>query len=120
ISFNSVFRDHDVIWNISDLPFSLVFFAHRNPVDRAAGFSEKKDERESADGELPQRTTTGTHDVLLHRDIFESLLYAAFDQGRFPRGPAQGAGAPQGDGLLPLTAEPASQGPAARVQHADS
>ncbi len=82
ISFNSVFRDHDVLWNVSDVPYSLVFFAHRNPIDRAAGFSDRKDEQADFADAFPQRTSTGTHDVLLYRDLFESLLYAACDNGR--------------------------------------
>ena len=81
ISFNSVFRDRDVVWNIFDLPYSLVFFSHRNPIDRAAGFTDVKDERDDPNA-FPQRTTTGTHDILLYCDILEALLYAAFDQGK--------------------------------------
>ena len=38
ISLNAIYRDRDVVWNILDLPYSLVFFAHRNPIDHAAGF----------------------------------------------------------------------------------
>ena len=33
IAFNTVYRDRNVAWPIQDLPFSLVFFCHRNPVD---------------------------------------------------------------------------------------
>lgn len=81
ISFNSVYRDRDAIWNIFDLPFSLVFFAHRNPIDRAAGFREEDDIGKEPSGALSRPTTSGTHDLLLHRDIFEALLYATADQG---------------------------------------
>lgn len=77
ISFNSVYRDRDVVWNILDLPYSMVFFSHRNPIDAAAGFTN--DEREAVPGAFPQKTTTGTHDVLLNRDILEAVLYAAYD-----------------------------------------
>ena len=35
ISFDAIFRDRDVAWNILDVPYSLVFFSHRNPIDRA-------------------------------------------------------------------------------------
>jgi hypothetical protein len=80
ISFNSVYRDRDEVWNILNLPYSVVFFAHRNPIDREAGFTAKVDQEEPG-GVFPQRTTTGTHDILLYRDVFESLLYAAFDRG---------------------------------------
>jgi hypothetical protein len=30
ISFNSIYRDRDVAWNILDVPVPLVFFSHRN------------------------------------------------------------------------------------------
>ncbi|MSQ96737.1 MAG: hypothetical protein EXR98_19585 [Gemmataceae bacterium] len=82
ISFHSVFRDRDVVWNIVDLPYSLVFFAHRNPIERAAGFTDSKKGRQDAADVFPQRTTTGTHDILLYRDVLEAILYAAYDQGR--------------------------------------
>jgi hypothetical protein len=81
ISFHSVYRDRDVAWNILDLPYSLVFFAHRNPIDHAAGFTWTQDDRREDARTFPQRSTTGTHDVLLYRDIFEALLYAASDRG---------------------------------------
>lgn len=80
ISFNSVYRDRDVVWNILNLPYSVVFFSHRNPIDRDAGFSTKID-LERPSNVFPQRTTTGTNDILLYRDVFEAFLYAAFDQG---------------------------------------
>ena len=80
ISFHNVYRDRDVLWHILDLPYSLVFFSHRNPIDRAAGFTWVKDERLEPDA-FPQKTTSGTHDVLLYRDLFEAFLYAAADQG---------------------------------------
>ena len=82
ISFNSVYRDRDVVWNILDLPYSLVFFAHRSPIDRSAGFTWIKKDRAGAAEVFPQPTTTGTHDILLYRDIFEAILYAAYDKGQ--------------------------------------
>ncbi len=78
ISFNSVYRDREVVWNILDLPYSLVFFTHRNPIDHAAGFTWTKGNR--AADTIPPRTSTGTQDLLLYRDVFEAFLYAAFDQ----------------------------------------
>ena len=51
IAFNAVYRDRDVVWNILDLPYSLVFFSHRNPIDRAAGFTWQKDEHAASPGE---------------------------------------------------------------------
>jgi hypothetical protein len=79
ISFNTVYRDRDILWNILDVPYSLVFFAHRNPIDRAAGFRQSDEERDDSPDVFPQRSTTGTHDVLLYRDVFEAILYAAYD-----------------------------------------
>jgi hypothetical protein len=79
ISFHTIYRDRDVMWNILDLPYSLVFFSHRNPVDRAAGFREEKDVAADTPGAFPPHSTSGTHDLLLFQDIFESLLYAAHD-----------------------------------------
>ena len=79
ISFHSVYRDREVVWNILDLPYSLVFFAHRNPIDHAAGFSWKK---VAAHDGVPQRGTSGTHDLLLYRDLFEAVLYAAVEDGK--------------------------------------
>jgi hypothetical protein len=87
ISFNSVYRDREVVWNILDLPYSLVFFSHRNPIDHAAGFTWTKGNR-AADA-VPQQTTTGTQDVLLYRDVFEAFLYAAADKGNLLSDPIQ-------------------------------
>jgi len=72
IAFNTVYRDRDVAWNIQDLPFALVFFCHRNPIDAAAGFragSGKDSARDST-------AETGTEDVLLFGDIVEALVQA--------------------------------------------
>jgi hypothetical protein len=72
ISFNSVYRDRDIAWNVQDIPLPLVFFAHRNPIDAAAGFGEKRPD-------MTDRSSTS--DLLLFRDIFEALVLAAFDGG---------------------------------------
>lgn len=69
ISFNTIYRDRDVAWHILDVPVPLVFFSHRSPVDKTAGFH-------------PQKAATGTQDLLLYRDIFEALLQAGFDVER--------------------------------------
>jgi hypothetical protein len=75
LSFHTVYRDRDYAWNIQDLPFSLLFFAHRNPIDFEAGFAWEASVRDG-------RSTSGTHDLLLFRDILESVLHAAFADGR--------------------------------------
>lgn len=83
VTFHSIYRDRDVMWNVLDLPYSLVFFAHRNPIDRHAGFREKSDDRSQTPDAFPPRGTSGTHDLLLYRDVFEALLYAGYDRGRW-------------------------------------
>jgi hypothetical protein len=77
ISFNTVYRDRQVAWDIQDLPFPLVFFCHRNPVDRNAGFRPRTDRPDRAEPDDPNHTaTTGTEDVLLYADIVEALFQA--------------------------------------------
>ena len=79
LSFNTVYRDRDYVWNIQDLPFSLVFFCHRNPTDPAVGFGWQPDAKHGL-------STTGTAELLLYRDVLESVLHAAFDEGRLLEG----------------------------------
>jgi hypothetical protein len=69
ISFNNIYRDRDVAWNILDIPLPLVFFSHRDPIDAGAGFH-------------PHKAATATQDLLLFRDILEALVHAGYDQGR--------------------------------------
>ena len=57
-------------------------------VDRAAGFPEIADGRPIWEDCAVQRTTTGTHDILLYRDVFAAFLYAAFDDGKLLDDPA--------------------------------
>jgi hypothetical protein len=77
ISFNTVYRDRQVAWNIQDLPFPLVFFCHRNPIDPDAGFRASAGEEGRADDEQGSTAATGTEDVLLFGDIVEALLQTA-------------------------------------------
>ncbi|MGL4551769.1 MAG: hypothetical protein ACRC33_11325 [Gemmataceae bacterium] len=71
ISFDNVYRDRRVTWPIQDLPFVLVFFCHRNPVDARAGFV-----RDGDPGGGP-RQAGGTEMVRLYEDIVEALALAA-------------------------------------------
>jgi hypothetical protein len=71
ITFNTIYRDRDVAWNIQDMPVPLVFFSHRNPIDASAGFGQ-------VDPSLGQVSLTGTQDLLLHRDLMEAVLLAAW------------------------------------------
>jgi hypothetical protein len=83
LAFNTIYRDRNVAWPIQDLPFSLVFFCHRNPVDETAGF-HPVNETPPAGRETGARGATGTEDLLLDEDIVEALLQASC--------PAQGSG----------------------------
>jgi hypothetical protein len=74
IAFNTVYRDRRVTWPIQDLPFPLVFFCHRNPVDREAGFRPVGGAPAGAPGGT---AATGTEDILLYEDILEALAQAA-------------------------------------------
>ncbi len=75
ISFNTVYRDRQVAWNIQDLPFPMVFFCHRNPIDADAGFRAALAEGERKEEDDRDSTAeTGTEDVLLFGDIVEALL----------------------------------------------
>ncbi len=71
LSFNTVYRDRDVLWPVQDLPFDLVFFCHRNPVDESAGFL--RGDPQAAGTTAP---ATGTEDLLLDMDIVEALVQA--------------------------------------------
>ncbi|MFO0968391.1 MAG: hypothetical protein U0793_22780 [Gemmataceae bacterium] len=75
VSFNTVFRDRDTAWNILDVQTPLVFFTHRLPTSKAAGFHWQATDKEPG-------ARSGTEDLLLDRDIMESLLLAAFDGGK--------------------------------------
>src|SRR5947209_13961193 len=63
IAFNIVYRDREVTWPIQDLPCSLIFFCHLNPVDPE--YFRKKDS-----------DLSGTEDLLLDRDIVAALVEA--------------------------------------------
>ncbi len=78
IDFNTIYRDRNLAWPIQDLPCHLVFFCHRNPVDPIA-FREDRQENNPAPPNPNERTTTGTQDLLLYRDIVETIVTAAAD-----------------------------------------
>jgi hypothetical protein len=75
VSFNTIYRDRDIAWNVLEMPVPLVLFSHRNPIDELAGF------RPEADADHPA-ATTGTQDLLLHRDLMEAVIEAAFQGGQ--------------------------------------
>ena len=71
LGFNTIYRDRQVTWPIQDLPFRLVFFSHRNPIDATAGFHLSR-----GDGTSGRTRAAGTEDVLLFRDIVEAVALA--------------------------------------------
>jgi hypothetical protein len=75
IEFNRIYRDRNLTWPIQDLPLKLVFFCHRNPVDRDMGFRELDEvARYDPDDGSP---TSGTEDLLLFTDVVETVVKAA-------------------------------------------
>lgn len=69
IGFNTIYRDWEELWPVKDLPFSVVFFCHQNPVSSEFGFkpSPTADEKNLA---------SGTDDLLLNRDLIQTLTEA--------------------------------------------
>ena len=78
IPFNTVYRDRQSAWPIQDLPFRLVFFCHRNPVDAEVGFQEVRDIQAADTAGERSPTMSGTEDFLLYVDIVETLVQASF------------------------------------------
>ncbi len=81
IGFNTVYRDRNVAWPIQDLPFPLVFFAHRNPVDEAVGFRPASGKADDANRSGESWEATSTDMLLLDRDIVQTLVQAAWQDG---------------------------------------
>src|SRR5262245_41300614 len=71
ISFNHVYRDADLLWDIHQVPVPLVFFAHQNPVEW--------DEDDPPKAKDPLRRPNGTDDVLHFTDVVRIVSAAAFD-----------------------------------------
>jgi hypothetical protein len=82
IDFNTIFRDRGLTWPIQDFPIPVIFFCHRNPVDPEA-FQPREG---SAAPDPMGRTSTGTQDLLLYRDIVETAVEAAFADNRLVAG----------------------------------
>lgn len=122
IDFNVICRDRKLTWHIQDLPFALLLFCHRNPVDPVAFRPDQSDHRplQRLAGALaavpggpfqalpwlfsqPEElhpslvldytdspslqasvsggpTSTSTQDLLLYRDIVETVVEATFQQ----------------------------------------
>lgn len=75
IPFNVIYRDRNIAWPIQDLPFHLVFFCHRNPVDADAGFPLDKLQK-TRDSAQFKGQLAGTEDLLLMSDIAGAVLRA--------------------------------------------
>lgn len=67
LGFNTVYRDWQELWPSIDLPYRLVFFCHQNPADESAGFARDP-------SPANRHLATGTEDLLLDRDIIQSLM----------------------------------------------
>jgi hypothetical protein len=91
ITFNTLYRDRNFAWSIQDLPFSLVCFFHRNPVDAEAGFLPETAARSAEAG--TQESLAGTEDLLLFVDILDALVQASFCIGTDHPAPALPANA---------------------------
>lgn len=75
IDWNTLYRDRRLTWPVEDLPFLLIAFMHRNPVETKLGAS-RGFVADSSTTETPN--PTGTDDLLLYRDIGQSLVNCCF------------------------------------------
>ena len=73
ISFNTIYRDRNVAWNIQDMPVTLVIFCHQNPVQWDSCRTTPA---------WPDGHASGTDDLLLNADIVRVVLEAAFESSR--------------------------------------
>lgn len=74
LSLNTVYRDHEVSWPVSELPSRVVFFNHANPVSSDAGFLPIDDWADT--GNLAQATST--EELIFSSQILEGLLSGLF------------------------------------------
>jgi hypothetical protein len=92
LTFNTIFRDRRVSWPVQDLPFSLVFFCHYNPIDPCLGFpaldpgSSQLELHARAD-QIEGRPISGTDDQLLPVEIVETLVRVCSPEGTEPVDP---------------------------------
>lgn len=96
IPFNSIYRDRRIIWPIQDLPMSMVFFFHCNPIDRQAGFVPSPEDVQPSPAGAPESSaradwfakgdeppsSSGTEDILLNSDIVETLAHTFIHNGQ--------------------------------------
>ncbi|MFT3880392.1 MAG: hypothetical protein QM703_12115 [Gemmatales bacterium] len=83
IDWNTLYRDRRLTWPVEDIPFPLIAFMHRNPVETKLG-PGRGFVADSSTTETPN--PTGTDDLLLYRDIGQSLVNCCFrDANQAPR-----------------------------------
>lgn len=86
IDWNTLYRDRRLTWSIEDVPFPLIAFMHRNPVEQHLSPTRRF---------VPDSNTsiapnpTGTDDLLLYRDIGQSLFQGCFQNGQLVNDPDQ-------------------------------
>ncbi len=75
IDWNTLYRDRRLTWPIEDIPFPLIAFMHRNPVETKLGTGRGFVADSST---IDSPNPTGTDDLLLYRDIGHSLVNCCF------------------------------------------
>lgn len=88
VSFNVLYRDRNIAWNIQDMPVPLIIFCHQNPVAWPDQTVHTKAPAAPSPG-VPG--AGGTDDELLNADIGRLLLKAAFGDSLNERGSARPA-----------------------------
>jgi hypothetical protein len=86
IDLNVIYRDRRSSWPIQDLPFTLVLFCHRNPVDPIA-FQPDQPDSETAVSSVSEKTNSSTHDLLLYRDTVAMIVDATCRKTGVPTNP---------------------------------
>jgi len=81
ISFNHIYRDGALIWNVRLVPVPLVFFTHQNPVNW------DDEEAQSTPGRYCLVPPNGTDDVLHFADVVRILATCAYNLRPSPAGP---------------------------------
>lgn len=82
VDWNTLYRDRRITWPIEDIPFPLIAFMHRNPVETKLSPGR---------GFVPDSITqtvsnpTGTDDLLLYRDIGQSFVSCCFSTSNSTR-----------------------------------
>jgi hypothetical protein len=81
ISFNHVYRDGPLIWNVRLVPVPLVFFTHQNPVNW------DDEDAQATPGRYSLLPPNGTDDVLHFADVVRILAECAYNLRSSPSGP---------------------------------